>query len=96
MGLFFDEEPLFRQLFHNMIPSIESSLSLELTRVTIQRAIFIKDVDKFKAVSLAQLVVVEVMCRRQFHSSSAKRRVHIGVLNNFEETRVCQLPQGSF
>jgi hypothetical protein len=64
---------------------MEPLLALEGTSVLVQGAVLIQDVDELEVVALAELVVVEVVCRGKLDGTGTELRINIVVRNDREQ-----------
>ena len=86
VGLLLDEESKLGQLLHNSVTGIEAFLTLEGAGVVVQGSVLVENVDELKVVTLAELVIVEIVGRGQLDSTGTELLVDVGVGDNREET----------
>lgn len=73
---------IFESLDHRDT-SVEPLHSLELlTRVVVERAVVVQNVDELKFVAHADFVIVRVVCRRDLHGAGTERHIDNDVIRD--------------
>lgn len=75
------ENPYLHILPHPF-PRLEPIHPLVLSRLVVQRGVFVHDIDHLQLVTFSELIVVDVVSRRDFESTSAEFAIDVFVADD--------------